>query len=56
MENREIVSVRFESRKEPKIKVTLEFAGENTGAEMEKEFTDILMQTYLEKIWKGEKI
>lgn len=56
VENKETVSVRFESRREPKVKVTLEFAGEKDGAEVEKEFADVLMQAYLERIWKGEGV
>ena len=53
MEQTAVQSMQYQSKSNPKVKVTLEFTGELDNAAMETEITSILAEKYLEKILPG---
>lgn len=53
MEQTTVRSLQFQSKANPKVKVTLEFTGESDHAPVETEITNVLMERYLKKVLKG---
>lgn len=53
MEQTAVQSMQYQSKSNPKVKVTLEFTGELDNTAMETEITNVLTEKYLEKILQG---
>lgn len=53
MEEKDILSMQFQGKHNPKVTITLEFTGEVEGSIVEEEITSVLMEKYLEKVYTG---
>lgn len=53
VESVNLQAISFQSRSNPKVKVTLEFTGAVEGTAMEEEITGVLGEKYLEKVLSG---